>query len=230
MRLCIYQLKRKLWLFIVFGCAYLVLAFFQGHPEFSFYHQITEQYTSLFVGLLSVFILTSDAENEFANCYGTSFVKLGFSHWFPCFLYPMIIAFLACPLYWLLYEQGILHSYSLPTPNIAVLLFSLFVTFFLSSAFVFFVRVLIRNMYGTLGVLLMIFTPFHTLHNNLLLRKVPMILGKYDIWITGLLYSDKYNLSMNIWWINRCIYLLLGIMFFSTALLILKQKNYRNFH
>lgn len=83
-------------------------------------------------------------------------------------------------------------------------------------------------MYVTLGGFLIVFTPFHALHNNLLLKKVPISDAKYDIWITGLLYSEKYEITSETWLINRLSFLGIALLFFIVALILLKQKNYEN--
>lgn len=232
MRLFTYYGRRKLWMFPIILFVYLILMFFQAHGEFSFFHQCAEQYPSLLVALLSSFVLTSDTENEFAKCYGVKFTNLAFSQWMPHFFYPLLIAFWACPFYFILYKQGWLHGYFLPVNDISygTILFSLFVTFFLVSSFSLLVRVLLRNIYGTFGAVLITFSPFYLLHNNLILRKVPMEMAKYDIWITGLLYSDLYSISMDQWIRNRFICLIIAICFVFSSFLILRQKNYKNIH
>jgi len=228
MRLTVYHAKRKLWILVAFCAFYLALVFLQGHPEFSFWHQTAEQFPSLLVALLSALILTSDTENEFAKCYGVSFTRLGFAHFLPHILYPLIIAGLAIPLYWILWQVGALHDYPLPIPDYKVLFFSLFVTFFLVSAFTLFVRVAIRNMYVTFFAFLIAFSPFYQLHNNLLLKKLPISMAKYDIWITGLLYSEKYEVTAEMWLTNRLAFLGIAVLFFIGSLVLLRQKNYEN--
>ena len=232
MRLFTYYARRKLWVFPIILGVYCILMFFQAHGEFSFFHQCAEQYPSLLVALLSSFVLTSDTENEFAKCYGVKFTNLAFSQWLPHFLYPLLIAFWACPIYFILYKQGCLHGYFFPVNDISygTILFSLFVTFFLVSSFSLLVRVLLRNVYGTFGAILITFSPFYLLHNNLILRKIPMEMAKYDIWITGLLYSDLYSISMDQWLRNRFICLIIAICFVFSSFLILRQKNYKNIH
>ena len=228
MRLAVYHAKRKLWILGSFSAFYLVLVFLQGHEEFSFWHQTAEQFPSLLVALLSALILSSDTENEFAKCYGVSFTRLGFAHFLPHILYPLVIAALAVPLYWILWQAGALHDYPLPIPDYKTLFFSLFVTFFLVSSFTLFVRVAIRNMYATFFVFLIAFSPFYNLHQNLLLKKLPITMAKYDIWVTGLLYSEKYALTAEIWLKNRLSFLGVAVLFFVGALILLRQKNYEN--
>lgn len=232
MRLFAYYSRRKIWIFsIIFG-VYLILLFFQAHGEFSFFHQCLEQYPSLLVALLASFILVSDTENEFAKCYGIKFTNLALSQWMPHFLYPFLIACFSCPIYFEFYKRGLLHDYLLPINNInyGIILFSLFVTFLLVSSFSLLVRVLLRNIYGTFGAILIMFSPFYILHNKLLLRQVSMEMAKYDIWITGLLYSDLYNVSMAQWLHNRLFFLIIAICFLFSSFIILKQKNYENIH
>ena len=228
MRLTVYHAKRKLWILGAFSAFYLVLVFLQGHDTFGFWHQTAEQFPSLLVALLSALILSSDTENEFAKCYGVSFTRLGFAHFLPHILYPLVIAVLAVPLYWILWHTGALHEYSLPMPDYKTLFFSLFVTFFLVSAFTLFVRVAIRNMYVTFFAFLIAFSPFYNLHQNLLLKKLPITMAKYDIWVTGLLYSEKYALTAEIWLKNRLSFLGAAVLFFVGALILLRQKNYEN--
>lgn len=228
MSLFMYHARRKLWLFGVFGAAYLALVFLQGHDAFSFYHQTAEEFPSLIAALLCALILTSDTENEFAKCHGVSFVRLGFSQFLPHIVYPLVIAFLSVPLYWELYGAGKLHGYSLPMPEYLILLFSLFVTFFLVSVFTLFVRVAIRNVYATFGAFLIAFSPFHNLHTNLITKRLPIAMAKYDIWITGLLYSDKYDVSMEMWLANRLVFFGIAILLMIGAVILLKQKNYEN--
>ncbi len=227
-RLCIYHFKRKYWLIPCFAAIYFILIFLQAHPEFSFYHQTAEEFPSLLVALLSALILTSDTENEFAKCYGVPFTRLGFAQFLPHFVYPLAISLAAVPLYWNLFTAGALHDYPLPIPEYKVLFFSLFVTFFLVSAFTLFVRVAIRNMYVTFFAFLIAFSPFYTLHNNLLLKKVPITMAKYDIWITGLLYSENYALTAEMWLTNRLAFLGIAVLFFVGSLVLLRQKNYEN--
>ena len=228
MRLYIYHAYRKLWLFPLIGAFYLLLIFIQGHDSFGFYHQVTEEYPSLLIALLAAFVLTSDTENEFAKCYGISFVKLGITHWLPHFIFPLILAVSVCPIYWLLYTTGRMHEYSLPQPQYGLLIFSLFVTFFLVTSFTLFIRILLRNMYVTLGGFLIAFTPFHTLHDNLLQKRISISMAKYDVWITGLLYNEKYDVTPEMWLTNRLVFLGVAVLFFIGSLVLLKQKNYEN--
>ena len=228
MKLFVYHAKRKLWIFGVFCALYLVLLFLQGHDSFAFYHQTAEEYPCLVAALLCSLILTSDTENEFARCYGVSFVKLGFSQFLPHLFYPLAMALLAVPVYWGLYSEGILHGYPLPSPEFFSLFFSIFVTFFLVSAFTLFVRVAIRSVYATFGAFLIAFSPFHYLHQNLLNKRVPITQAKYDIWITGLLYSDQYTLTQGTWLTNRLFFLGTAVLFIIGAIVLLKQKNYKN--
>lgn len=228
MKLFLYHAKQKIWLFIGFVIPYFLLLFLQNPDGFGFYHQITEEYPSLLIALLSAFVLTSDTEIEFAKCYGISFAKLGFAHWLPNFIYPFIIAIVTCLIYWELHTAALLHDGSVLQPQYGVMMFSLFVTFLIVTSFTLFIRVLIRNMYATLGAFLIAFTPFHTLHANLLMKKIPISMAKYDIWITGLLYSDAYDVSMETWLRNRFACLGIAILFMIMAFLLLKQKNYEN--
>lgn len=228
MKLLVYHARRKLWIFGVFGAIYLILVFLQAHDSFSFYHQTAEEYPCLIAALLCALILTSDTENEFARCYGVSFVKLGFSQFLPHLVYPLVMAFLAVPLYWGLYGAGALHGYPIPIPEYFVLFFSLFVTFFLVSAFTLFVRVAIRSVYATFGAFLIAFSPFHYLHQNLLNKRVPITKANCDIWITGLLYSDKYDVPAEMWLTNRLVFFGVAVLFIIGAVILLKQKNYKN--
>lgn len=228
MRLYAYHAYRKLWIFPAVGAMYVLLIFLQGHDSFGFWHQTAEQFPSLLVALLSALILTSDTENEFAKCYGVPFTRLGFAQFLPHLVYPLLISLAAVPLYWVLWKAGALHEYSLPMPDYMTLFFSLFVTFFLVSAFTLFVRVAIRNMYVTFFAFLIAFSPCYNLHNNLLLKKLPITMAKYDIWITGLLYSEKYALTDEMWLTNRFSFLALAVVFTVAAYLVLRQRNYEN--
>ena len=228
MRLYAYHAYRKLWIFPAVGAMYVLLIFLQGHDTFGFWHQTAEQFPSLLVALLSALILTSDTENEFAKCYGVPFTRLGFAQFLPHLVYPLLISLVAVPLYWILFSMGALHDYQLPIPEYTVLFFSLFVTFFLVSAFTLLVRVLIRNTYVTFSAFLIAFSPCYNLHNNLLLKKLPITMAKYDIWITGLLYSEKYALTDEMWLTNRLSFLALAVVFTAAAYLILRQRNYEN--
>ncbi len=229
MKLFLFHARRRLWLLAILGGVLLILVFLQPHHSFAFYHESSELYPSLITALLCAFILTSDTENEFARCYGVSFVRLGLAHWMPHFLYPLGALVLSCPVYWALYRAG-LHAGELPWEAVSfgVLLFSQLVTILLVSSCALVLRVLVRNMYATLSAFLTVFTPFYTLHGNLVLKKVPMSLAKYDIWITGLLYSEKYDVSMETWLGNRLAFLGVALLLMMTALILLKQKNYQN--
>ena len=53
-------------------------------------------------------------------------------------------------------------------------------------------------------------------------------MAKYDIWVTGLLYSENYALTAEIWLKNRLSFLGVAVLFFVGALILLRQKNYEN--
>lgn len=225
MNLLVFHCRRRLWLLPLMGGFYIFIVLLQKQSIFSTYHNAAELFPSLVVSLLSAFVLTSNTENEFARCYGVPFTKLGFFQWLPHLIYPLAVALLSVPIWFFLHGDS-LESFG--KISYAAISFSLFITFLLGTSFILLVRILIRNLYAAIASFLIVFSPLYTFHRNLLLHQIPISYAKYDIWITGLLYSDAYDVSMETWLWNRFACLGIAILFMIMAFLLLKQKNYEN--
>ena len=230
MRLLGFHLKRKAWLLPLMMLWYLIFVFAQKYEEFSFYHKVSEEFPCMIAALTSAFILGSEAENEFAKGCGVSLFKLSFVQWLPHVVYPFLVATAACPLYWTLYQAGALHRYELPAEAVKyeALIFSLLVTLLAAASLVLFVRVLVRNVYFAVGAFTVAFACFFSLHEGLLKKSVPLASMRYDLFLTGLLYSEDYEVSEEVWLTNRLFFLGVAVVLLLATWLLGKQKYYEN--
>ncbi len=222
MKLYCYYFHRKRFLLLLMSAVCLVIGVLQRHETFASYHRALELFPSFFAAMFCSFILRSDTENEFARCYGLSFARLGFSQWLPHVIYPLIAAVfcaLLCSSVRDFSREGIRNS---------VLLCSIFITFLFLCSLMLCLRILLREPYITVGVYSAIFLPLFTFHQNLLLKATSIAYAKYDLWITGLLYSEDYEVSFEAWLVNRVGFLLGALFLLAFSILLMKQKNYEN--
>lgn len=230
MKLFAYHFRKKLWLFPAMGIYVIFLVLLDPHMNFFAYHESAETFMSLWVALFSAFVLTSEAETEFTVCYGTPLWQVGFAQWMPHLLYPLFIAFLACPLYWRFHDFGNVgeRAFASSAAQYSVLFFSFFVTFFFLSALMFFLRMLWRNLYVSFAAFMVFYFPFYQFHRSLSLGAHPVSFAKYDVWITGFLLEERFGVTREMWLTNRYCYLGIACILAFLSFLLLKQKYYKN--
>ncbi len=184
---------------------------------------------SLWVALFSALVLTSEAEKEFALCYGAPLWQLGLAQWMPHLLYPFCTAVASCPLYFLSHGVAVpsQRAFASASNRYTVLLFSFFVTFFFLSALMLFLRVLFGNLYVSFSALALCYFSMYQLQRWLLFGGVSASLVKYHIWITGFLLEDRFTITREAWLINRYAYLGAAYVLTFLALLLLKRKYYK---
>lgn len=229
MKFFTYYIYKKRWLILLAWGYVAVLVLPTPYTDFFSYHESFEMYMSFWEGILSACILTSEDETEFARCYGASFPRLAFGQWLPHFLYPLLTAFLSCPLYFAFHDlrpQGGRDFSSLGV-RYMTLLFSVFVTFLFLSALMLFLRVVVRNVYVSFAAFFVVYFVFYEFRRLLLQGAYPRQLVACDIWLTGFLFERAFPVTKDMWLGNRFGYLILSISLLLISYLLLKHQQNR---
>ena len=209
-----YHFIRRLW----FLPAVLIWAYFVLQPgpkglQVIAFTSAMEKSVLIPAFILTIFMFSSKTEIEFCKCYGFGITKLCIAQVLPYFLFT-VIAMGAGVLYFPLHTIGV-------TPLGRFYIFaSGVINLFAATSVVVFVRLLIRNMFGSLGFELV----FYYL---LLFRSFePAKEWTYHTVMGALSSMYQYKLPTDMFYANRIVFLAVGILFVAASFLLMKNPNY----
>ncbi|MBO5109470.1 MAG: hypothetical protein J6D21_02025 [Clostridia bacterium] len=206
---------RRLWLFLLIaGWTGMCLYTHFDSPENVKDLVRAYEFSLLVPGtVLSVFLFNNPTELEFCQCYGFSPIKLGAAQLFPTVLFSLLsfgISALALP-----------EKFFLEWPQLRWLLFlTASVNLLTVIAAVVMARVLIRNMFGTLGAALLL---FYGVTMSSFVTAGP---GAY--YVTGMALYEliRQGLPMEAFYINRTIFVGITAALTVAVVLILRSGRY----
>ena len=162
--------------------------------------------------VLSIFIFTNPTELEFCQCYGFSPVRLGLTQLFPPVFFQMLCTGLGAFL-----APG--DAFTL-IPNLRWLLFlESTVNLFAVVSAVFLARVLIRNLFGTLGAALILYYG---------ITMSSFVKGSYAYYFVGkaLFVALDQDLPLETFYVNRGIFTCFAVILSAVSILILRGSRY----
>ena len=214
-----FHFLRRLWIFpLVLGWTvlslYSVLSYKEGGLEAvaKSLAQIFEIYLIVPAVILSIFIFTNSAELEFCQCYGFSSVKLGLIQLFPTVFFSLLCIGLSA----FLLPVEVLVLY--PTFRWILFLTSAVNLLTVVSAVVL-SRVLVRNLFGTLGIAVVLYYGI-TMSNY--------IRGPYAYYFNGgaLFRMILDGLPLEEFYVNRGIFAAFAILLSAISIRILRGSRY----
>jgi len=212
-----YHFVRRLWFLPAIAVwTYSMLSSFLETKKLGAFIAGMEGMLFLPAFLMSIFILTNQAEMEFCKCYGFGIARLCFSQVGPYLFFTLLAMGGAVVLFPLSIVGVTAYQRFLIFASAAINVFAL-------VAIAVFVRVLIRNLFGALGFELIFFYLASTRHYQV--EEGHSILNYYFS-LGGMAVQMDNRLPMSDFYINRLIVLCLGILFAVGAILLMNKRNY----
>lgn len=212
-----YHFVRRLWFLPAIAVwTYSMLSPFLETKKLGVFIAGMENMLMLPAYLLSIFVLTNQAEMEFSKCYGFGITRLCLAQVGP-YLFSTILAMGGAVVLFPLSAVGVTaYQRFLIFASAAINVFAL-------VAIAVFVRVLIRNLFGALGFELIFYYLVSSRYYDV--EKGQSIFNYYFS-LGGMAQQMNNRLPMSDFYINRLVVLAFGIAFTVGAILLMNKQNY----